>query len=204
VGARDLIVASALAIAIAACGGARPATTPAPAPAAAVTPDRVVADFERAVRTSRDAFVDLFDFDAVGAVEILLRREYYLANRDDLDDDERARYERDDGTPYPAARERRNVGNFYPRFVQRTVGTGGCHADTIRGDFNRTLAAPQPPLPADSAAWEPLRVRTNALLAAGGAVELRCTGGAGAITLVWTRAEVARGYALITMYDDPD
>jgi len=197
VGRGGLALAGALAVA--ACG-----RSPAPArPAPARLADRVVADFERAVLTSKGAFVGLFDFDAVGRYEILLRRVYYLEHAGDMDPAERAGYERDDGTPYPAARERRNVGNFYPLLAQRTVGTGGCRAAPVAGAFNRRIARAYPPLPAGSEAWEPLRARVNRLLAAGGAIDLRCAGGAGALTLVWTTRSGGRGYDLITIYDDP-
>lgn len=187
-------------IALVAAGCGAHAHAPAPPP----TADQVVHDFETAVRTSREAFVAMFDFDVVGGYEILLRREYYLAYRDDMDDDVRAGYERDDGTPYPAPRERRNVGNFYPILGQRTVGSGGCHAEPVVGVWNRTIAAPHAPLPAGSEAWEPLRTRVNALLATGGVTDLRCTGGAGRLTLVWTAAASPRSYDLITIYDDTD
>ncbi|MCE9574369.1 MAG: hypothetical protein K8W52_14575 [Deltaproteobacteria bacterium] len=163
---------------------------------------RVVADFERATRTSRDAYLALFDFDKVGVYEILLRRLVLVRFGDNLDPDERARYQADDGTPYPAARERKNVGTiFFDLLARRTVGTGGC-AVVPTSPWNQALLAPVPPLPADSAAWEPLRAQVNPWLARGGVVDLRCAGGEGTLTLAWTTADTPRGYALITMYDD--
>ena len=57
-------------------------------------------------------------------------------------------YAAEDGTPYPAARERRNVGNFYPLLAQRTVGTGGCTAATPRTRYGRDLGRAFEPLPA--------------------------------------------------------
>src|SRR5438045_3816071 len=120
-GARGLIV-------LAACGASQtPATRP--------LPDRVVADFERAVLASKDAYVDLFDFTAVGEYEILIHR-YDLDGRfPDLDDARRAQFSSEDGTPYPPTRERRNVGNFYEIMAQRTVGRGGCTASQPRTHY---------------------------------------------------------------------
>jgi hypothetical protein len=40
------------------------------------------------------------------------------------------------------------------------------------------------------------------MIANGGLVELRCERGEGALALVWMRTDDARGWALITMYDD--
>ena len=63
-GARSLIL-----LALAACGGGAATNSPATPSVGAVTPslrDKVVADFEAAVKTSREAYVALFDFVAVG------------------------------------------------------------------------------------------------------------------------------------------
>src|SRR3954452_17878278 len=113
-GARSLILVPLLA----ACGPKAPPTPARPASMEA----RVAADFEAAVKSSKDAYVGLFDFVAVGQYEILLHR-YDLNGRfPDLPDDVRERFEKEDGTPYPPERERRNVGNFYTILAQRTVG----------------------------------------------------------------------------------
>src|SRR5258707_14431001 len=118
-GARGLIGA----VLLSACG--QPATPVKPSPGAS-TPEKVAADFEAAVKASKDAYVGLFDFVAVGEMEILLHR-YDLNGRDvGLTDKQTEQYSKEDGTPYPEARERRNVGNFYPILAQRSVGTGGC------------------------------------------------------------------------------
>lgn len=184
-------------VALAGCG-ARAAAPRDPAAMAA----NVVADFERATLTSRETYLALFDFDKVGVYEILLRRIVLVRFGDALDPDERVRYQADDGTPYPAARERKNVGTiFFDRLARRTVGSGHC-AVVPTSPWNQALLAPVPPLPADSAAWEPLRAQVNPWLARGGVVDLRCTGGRGTLTLAWTAADAPRGYALITMYDD--
>ena len=62
-----------------ACGSAQ-------TPATRSVPERVAADFEQAVKTSKDAYVALFDFVDVGEYEILLHR-YDLNGRfPDLDD----------------------------------------------------------------------------------------------------------------------
>src|SRR3954462_7100944 len=106
-GARRLIVAT-LAGALAACG---PKAAPVPARPTSMEA-RVAADFEAAVNQNKDAYVGLFDFVAVGQYEILLHR-YDLNGRfPDLPDDMRERFSKEDGTPYPETRERRNVGNF--------------------------------------------------------------------------------------------
>src|SRR5688572_17055711 len=99
---------AALLVVLAACSGG--ASKP---PRPPTLPEQVAYDFETAVLTSKDAFAELFDFAEVGAYEILLRRYDLLGRLPDLTDEERASLEKDDGTPYPAERERRNVSNFY-------------------------------------------------------------------------------------------
>src|SRR5687767_423830 len=101
---------AALLVVLAACSGG--ASKPPRAPRPTTLPEQVVYDFETAVLTSKDAFAELFDFAEVGAYEILLRRYDLLGRLPDLTDEERASLEKDDGTPYPAERERRNVSNF--------------------------------------------------------------------------------------------
>src|SRR5690348_11104844 len=99
----------ALVVLVAACG---PKAEPAP-PKPSTIEQKVASDFEQAVKTSKDAYVSLFDFVAVGQYEILIHR-YDLNGRfPNLPDDVRERFEKEDGTPYPPERERRNVGNFY-------------------------------------------------------------------------------------------
>jgi hypothetical protein len=206
-GPRSLIVFAA------ACGGGTGGTTPKP-PAA--LPDRVAADFEAAVKASKDAYVELFDFAAVGEYEILLHR-YDLNGRGvALTDAQKTQFIDEDGTPYPATRERRNVGNFYTILAQRTVGTGGCTAHPPRKHYGQLLAKPFEPLPPASeamiagetvrkdtpAGYQVLRDHANAWLAKGGAVGITCTGGQGGLAIVYTGRDSARGYDLITIYDD--
>lgn len=201
--------AAAIAIALlAGCGGA--ATTAYPgatwprAPADATMAERVVWDFERATLAGRDAWVELFDFTEVGAFEILLRRYDLLGRLTDLTDDEKAQLASEDGTPYPPERERRNVGNFYKILAQRTVGTGGCTASAPHWDYNRKLGVAFEPLPPGNDGYEALRERVNAQLARGGVTAIRCAGGRRGIALVWSERPTARGYDLITIYDDGD
>jgi hypothetical protein len=172
-------------------------------PATRSVPERVASDFERAVLTSKDAFVDLFDFTAVGEYEILLHR-YDLDGRfPDLDDAHRAQFAAEDGTPYPAAREHRNVGNFYEIMAQRTVGRGGCKAAEPRTQYGQLLGKGFEPLPAGTpAGYEKLRADANNWLAHGGVVGITCSGGVGGLALVYTATPSARGYDLITIYDD--
>jgi len=206
-GARSLIV-----LALAACGGPPPAS---PRPPASL-PERVVADFEAAVKQSKDAYVALFDFAAVGEFEILLHR-YDLDGRlMNLEDDQKRQFIAEDGTPYPAERERRNVGNFYTILAQRTVGTGGCTASEPRTRYGKLLGVAFEPLPAQSEVtiggqkvakptppgYAVLRDHVNAWLAKGGVVGLRCSGGKGGLAIVYTARDNARGYDLITIYDD--
>src|SRR5262249_57810184 len=94
---------------------------------------------EKAVVQSRDAYVALFDFVAVGEYEILLHRYDLNGRLPNLQDDQREQFAGEDGTPYPEARERRNVGNFYDLLAQRTVGSGGG-----RGRTPRPRPAPRP------------------------------------------------------------
>jgi hypothetical protein len=180
-----------------ACG--RP---PEPAtPAIVDLPSRVVADFEGAVLTSREAYLDLFDLAAVGRYEKLLHR-YDVLGRSELSEETRAAWDKETPEPFSVARERKNVGWFYGRLAQRTVGSGGCRAVDPVDEYARLLGQPFPPLSAELAAYEPLRGEVNALIERGGLVGLRCAGGHGALALVWTRTEEDRGYRLITMYDD--
>jgi hypothetical protein len=198
VGARGL---SAAALAVVGACGASPAT-PAHPPAASM-PDRVVAEFEQAVRTSKDAYVALFDFAAVGEYEILLHRYDLNGRLANLEPDQQARFAAEDGTPYPATRERRNVGNFYPILAQRTVGTGGCTAGVPRTRYGKLLGEHFAPLPEGTPpGYAKLRADANAWLDHGGVVGLRCSGGRGGLALVYTAAPDARGYHLITIYDD--
>ena len=191
---------SLVALALGACG--HPATPTAPASPTALR-DRVAADFEKAVLANKDAYVALFDFVDVGEYEILIHR-YDLDGRfPDLTDAKRAQFSGEDGTPYPPTRERRNVGNFYPILAQRTVGTGGCTAHDPRTDYAKQLGKGFEPLPAGTPpGYEKLRTDANAWLANGGVVGITCTGGQGGIAVVYTARPNARGYDLITIYDD--
>jgi hypothetical protein len=197
-GASKLVLASAT-LCLAACSAGKPPASPRPANVA----DRVVADFEAAVKTNKDAYVALFDFAAVGEYEILLHR-YDLDGRlANLPDDQKAQFAAEDGTPYPAAREHRNVGNFYPFLAQRTVGTGGCTRSEPRTHYGKLLGATFEPLrDGTPPGYEILRTHANAWLERGGVVGLRCSGGRGGLALVYTARDNARGYDLITIYDD--
>jgi hypothetical protein len=181
----------------------RPREAPIETAAAPATmADRVVADFETAIKTSKDAYLSLFDFSAVGELEILLHRYDLHGRLSNLSDDMRAQFAAEDGTPYSAERERINVGNFYTILGQRTVGSGGCAAGEPRTRYGKQLASYEE-LPAGTPeAYETLRARANAYLARGGVVGMRCRGGKGGLALVWTERPNPRGYELITIYDD--
>jgi hypothetical protein len=190
-GARGLV-----ALALAACGSAQHGAAPD-------LQARVAADFESAVKASREAYVALFDFEAVGEYEILLHRYDLLGRFPDLDDARRAQFTGEDGTPYPPSRERRNVGNFYPILAQRTVGTGGCRAAAPVSRYGQLLGTTFEPLPATvPAKYEKLRTDANGWLARGGVVGIRCSGGEGGLAIVYTARDNARRYDLITIYDD--
>lgn len=203
-GARGLILLAALA------GCPRKYEPTLPEQPAAQLPPRVTgmgakvaADFERAILAGKDAYVALFDFAAVGEMEVLLHR-YDLDGRIQLTDEEIARFRAEDGTPYTPERERRNVGNFYTFLGTRTVGKGGCVATEPKTKYAKWLGGPFEPLPADTPEkYETLRQHANAWLANGGVVRVGgCKGGTGGIALVWTAKDNARGYDLITIYDD--
>jgi hypothetical protein len=166
---------------------------------------RIATDFEQAVKTSKDAYVSLFDFVAVGQYEILIHR-YDLDGRfPNLPDDVRERFEKEDGTPYPPERERRNVGNFYTILAQRTVGTGNCVGGEPTTDYGKQLGQEFEPLPEGTPpGYEILRGAANGYLAKGGVVGIRCSGGKGGLALVYTERPNARGYELITIYDDSE
>jgi hypothetical protein len=189
----------ALALFVAACG---PKPPPAPATPATIE-QRIATDFEHAVLTSKDAYVSLFDFVAVGQYEILIHR-YDLNGRfPNLPDDVRERFEHEDGTPYPPERERRNVGNFYTILAQRTVGTGGCVGSEPATQYGKQLGEKFEPLPDGTPpGYEILRTAANDYLAKGGVVGIRCKGGTGGLAIVYTQKPNERGYDLITIYDD--
>jgi len=67
-----------------------PTPAPEPAPAPANLPAKVVADFEAAIQSGRDAYVALFDFAAVGEMEILLHRYDLNGRLVNLDDQQKA------------------------------------------------------------------------------------------------------------------
>lgn len=165
--------------------------------------ERVVFDFERAVRTSKDAYVALFDFAAVGQIEVLLHR-YDIAGRlPNLPPDLKAIYLKEDGTPYTVERERRNVGSFYPFLAQRTVGTGGCYERAPRTRYAKLLGEPYEALPAGTPEkYEILRKNANDWLSKGGMVSFECDGGEFGLAVVFTERDNPRGYDLITIYDD--
>jgi hypothetical protein len=183
----------------------QPSDTAAAAPPVPMTmPDRVVADFEAAVKTNKDAYVALFDFAAIGEVEILLHRYDLYGRLPKLSDDVKAQFAAEDGTPFPEARERKNVGNFYRYLGQRTVGTGGCKAREPRTRYAKLLTT-YDPLPQGTLAYdnyEALRTKAVGYVAKGGLVSFTCAGGKGGLALVWTERPNSRGYDLITIYDD--
>jgi hypothetical protein len=192
-GARSLTLC-----ALAACTPTAPARpTPADLPA------RVAADFERAVLENKDAYVNLFDFTAVGEYEILLHRYDLNGRLKNLYDDQKAQFTKEDGTPYPVTRERRNVGNFYPLLAQRTVGTGHCVGTIPRTHYGKLLGQHFEDLPACTPpGYTTLRNDANFWLEHGGVVGIKCDGGTGGVAVVYTEAPNQRGYNLITIYDD--
>ncbi|MDB4956406.1 MAG: hypothetical protein JWO36_3975 [Myxococcales bacterium] len=199
-GKRSLIFAV-----LAGCGHPAPqAPQPAGMPASPQRlQDHVVADFERAVLANKDAYVSLFDFVAVGEYEILLHRYDLNGRLAHLEPDQKAQFAGEDGTPYPETRERRNVGNFYPTLAQRTVGTGGCTAQVPRTHYGKLLGTMFDPLPEGTPpGYEKLRTDANQWLAKGGVVAIKCSGGKGGLAVVYTERASARGYDLITIYDD--
>jgi hypothetical protein len=164
--------------------------------------ERVVAEFERAVKSSFDAYVGLFDFAAVGELEILLHRYDLWGRLPKLPDDIKAQFAAEDGTPYPAERERKNVGKFYDILARRTVGTGGCAPRPPRTRYAKLLGTYEP-LPAGTPqAYEELRQKANGWVAKGGVVAFACKGGKGGIVVVWTERPNDRGFELVTIYDD--
>ncbi len=206
-GTRSLIHLLALLAPLAGCPKKAEPTTPSntgslPPPVTGF-PAKIAADFEKAISSGQEAYVALFDFAAVGEMEILLHR-YDLNGRMELTDDEIDRFTAEDGTPYPAERERRNVGNFYNFLGTRTIGQGGCVATEPRTKYGKLLGQSYAPLPEGTPdGYEILRTHANAWMAKGGIVRIGgCKGGKGGIVLVYTTRDHARGYDLITIYDD--
>nr|HEX4317571.1 hypothetical protein [Kofleriaceae bacterium] len=199
-GARRLALAVC---SVAACAPAAGPQVACPVAPPASMEDRVAHDFETAVLAGKDAYVSLFDFKTIGEVEILLHRYDLDGRTSERLDKRRAEFEAEDGTPYPETRERRNVGNFYPLFVKRTVGTGGCVAGPPRTRYARLLGTYFDPLPAGTPpGYETLRAHANEWWRHGGVVGIHCTGGTGNLAVVYTQRPNARGYDLITIYDD--
>jgi hypothetical protein len=139
-------------------------------------PDRIAWDFERAVKQSKEAYQDLFDFSAVGEYEILLHR-YDVYGRVRMSDKLRAEQAAEDGTPYPPEREKTNVGKFYKTWVKRTVGSGGCALGTPHGDYAQKLANIEPLREGTPPKYEVLRSHAAAWVKNGGLVRVHCTGG---------------------------
>jgi len=198
----DVRGVAVLALALAGCGAT--AAAQPQRPGVDQMPARVVWDFEHAVLTSKDAFVELFDFQSVGEVEILLHRYDLLGRLPTMSAQMRAEYAAEDGTPYPPDRERRNVGNYYAWLIKPAIAQGGCRAVEPQWAYNRRLGGPFEPLPPGNESHEPLRQRVNTYLEGGrgGVIGIRCPGGERGLALVWTRRDHERGYDLITIYDD--
>ena len=187
---------------VATLAGCTPAAAPA-RPAPKDLPAIVAADFEKAVLASKDSYVSLFDFVAVGEYEILLHRYDFNGRLKNLEPDQKAQFAREDGTPYPPTRERRNVGNFYTILAQRSVGSGGCVATAPRTRYGKLLGEHFEDFPACTPPkYELLRADANFWLEHGGVVGIKCKGGEGGVALVYTEAPNQRGYNLITIYDD--
>lgn len=192
------------AVLIAACGP-RPAPEPVHAPTseavAAEHAAAVVAAFEAAVIEGQDAYAALFDFAAVGKVEKLLHR-YDALGRSELPEDWRAGFLAEDATPFSVERERKNLGNFFVPLARRTVGSGACKVVEPASEYVHLLAQPFEPLPPGHEAFEPLRVQVNEIMARGGVVTFACAGGKGQLALAYAADSSARGWSLVTMYDD--
>jgi hypothetical protein len=178
--------------ALGACGGAQRAgdenhVRPGPYTRAQREDDArtVVRIYERAVRHGRDAYLTLWDFDEVGAVERLLQR-YDLYRGDPLGEPEEVRRNAPP-EPFSHEREQRNVTNLFPWLGSGPVGAGRCHAREPRSEYARTLITYEPLPPEDQARWGPLRDRVNALFACGGLTGMRCDGGHGAIAIAYAR-----------------
>ena len=164
---------------------------------------RVVAEFEAAVLNSRDAYLNLFDFVAVGRFQILLRRHDLYGRWPNIPARYKANIELDTGAPYPPERERRNVGAMYRRIAQRAVGTGGCSAGEPVDEWVGKMDEPFEPLGPDNDAYIPLANAINPLIEAGGVVRVMCTGGGHQASLLYTRTNTERGYTLIAITNDP-
>lgn len=195
---RKLELWTVAAVALLSCGpDARPAVT---RPRPTSLPEQVVFDFERAVMASQDDMLALFDFTAVGQVEILLHRYDVLGRAPELGQRYIDEYLAEDGTPYPPARERKNIASFYGWLIRPAIAEGDCTAAPPANQYNRLLGVPFEPLPPGHEAYEPLRQTVNAYQ--GGVIAIRCPGGPRGLALMYTRRDNARGYDLITIYDD--
>ncbi len=193
---------AAAAVALVSCGpDAKPAVE---RPRPTTLPEQVVHDFERAVLAGQDEMLALFDFTAVGQVEILLHRYDALGRDPGLGQEYVTEYLAEDATPYPPARERKNIGSFYGWLIRPAIGNGNCTAAAPVRDYNRLLGVLFEPLPPGHEAYEPLRVTVNAYLdgGKGGVIAIRCPGGPRGLALMYTERDNARGYDLITIYDD--
>ncbi len=188
-----------LLLTVAACGPKAIPQGPRPADLR----EQIVWDFEHAVKSGQDDMLALFDFTAVGEVEILMHRYDALGRYKAITDDQRAEYLAEDATPYPPERERRNIGNYYGFLIRPAIGRGGCKADVPTWGYNRLLDQ-YPELPEGHEQYEPLRAKVNTYFenGSGGVVGIRCAGGNRGLALVYTKRDNERGYDLITIYDD--
>jgi hypothetical protein len=185
-----------------ACGPKAPPDVPRPGTDQLA--ERVVWDFEHAVLESKDAMLALFDFTAVGEMEILLHRYDALGRKPGIEQDEIDEYLAEDGTPYPPERERRNIGNFYKGLIRPAIAKGRCKAVTPTWRYNQLLGMPYEPFPEGNESHEALRVKVNTYLEndQGGVIGIRCPGAPRGLALVYTKRDNERGYDIITIYDD--
>jgi hypothetical protein len=151
----------------------------------------VVRMYERAVRNGRDAYLSLWDFDEVGAVERLLQR-YDLYRGDPLGEPEDVRRNAPP-EPFSHEREQRNVTNLFPWLGSGPVGGGACRPREPHSEYARTLITYEPLPPEDRERWGPLRDRVNALFACGGLVGMQCEHGHGAIAVAYARIPCHEG-----------
>jgi len=179
------------------CAGAQGTSEPQPAPGPYTAAQRaadgetIVRRYESAVRAGRDAYLTLWDFHEVGAVERLLQR-YDLYRGDPLGEPEDVRRAAPP-EPFSEERERRNVTNLFPWLGSNPVGGGQCRSREPRSEYTRSMITYEALPPEDAERWGPLRDRVNAMLACGGMVGMQCAHGHGAIAIVYARMPCVAG-----------
>ena len=156
------------------------------------------------MKTSKDAYVALFDFVAVGEYEILLHRYDLNGRLANLPDDMQGavRRPRTARPIRPSASAATSATSIDPRAAHRRQRRlhreRAAHALRQAARPARSSRCPRARPPATRSCAPP-RTATSRRAASSG---IKCSGGKGGLAIVYTESANPRGYELITIYDD--